>query len=54
MSSSRGIKINNMENKKTGTKTSSNEPRYGGEHVFIWGEGYCKRALYADILYVQG
>ena len=43
-----------MENKKTGTKTSSNEPRYGDDHVFIWDEGYSKRALYVDILYVQG
>ena len=43
-----------MENKKTNTLIHSSEPRYGEGHIFLWWENYCRRLLYADILYVEG
>lgn len=43
-----------MENKKTNTLIHLSEPRYGEGHIFLWWENYCRRLLYADILYVEG
>lgn len=48
-------KINHLwKTKRPTTLIHSSEPRYGEGHIFLWWENYCRRLLYADILYVEG